>query len=200
MNKPQGAHRARAGSRGDASDVDTAEGIARGETAALAKAYEQHSRAVFEVARGVLGQTLLAEEVVQDVFVTLWKQPERYDRERGSLRAYLSTVAYGRSIDLARSEAARRRREQRESRLTQRSNSSAPAEVDVETAHEVRDALMELRQDEREAIALAYFLGYSYREVAVELGVPEGTIKNRIRKGLSHLRDRLESPSRVGTP
>ena len=151
------------------------------------------------MSRGVLGQALLAEEVVQDVFVTLWKQPERYDRDRGSLRAYLCTVAYGRSIDLARSETARRRREQRESRLAQRSNSGIPAHVDVETAHEVRDALMELRQDEREAIALAYFLGYSYREVAVELGVPEGTIKNRIRKGLSHLRDRLESPSRVET-
>jgi len=180
LNRPQGAHRAKACSRGDASDVDTVGGIARGETAALASAYEWHSRAIFEVARGVLGQTVLAEEVVQDVFVTLWKQPQRYDRERGSLRTYLSTVAYARSVDLARSESARRRREERESRLAQRSGAGTPAAADLETAHEVRDALMELRQDEREAIAMAYFLGYSYREVAVERSRIESAPASRI--------------------
>jgi RNA polymerase sigma-70 factor (ECF subfamily) len=169
-------------------------GIARGETAALAAAYEQHSHAVFEVARGVLAQRQLAEEVVQDVFVALWNKPERYDGDRGSLRAFLVTVAYGRSVDLARSESARRRREEREARLSRRDETGGAALVDVATTQDVRDALEGLRQDEREAIALAYFLGYSYREVAVELGVPEGTIKNRIRKGLSRLRDSLDTP------
>jgi RNA polymerase sigma-70 factor (ECF subfamily) len=168
-------------------------GIARGESTALGAAYDRHSHAVFEVARGVLGQRSLAEEVVQDVFVALWNAPDRYDHARGSLRAYLVTVAYGRSVDLARSEGARRRREEREARLAGRDESGGAPPIDVATTHDVQQALEELRQDEREAIALAYFLGYSYREVAVELGVPEGTIKNRIRKGLSRLRDRLDT-------
>lgn len=189
---------ARARSRGDAIDVDTVAGIARGDGAALAAAYEKHSHAVFEVARGVLGQRLLAEEVVQDVFVTLWNKPERYDGNRGSLRAFLLTVAHGRSIDIARSEGARRRREEREARLARRDESSGAPPVDLATTQDIRDALEGLRQDEREAIAMAYFLGYSYREVAAELGVPEGTIKNRIRKGLARLRDQLDTPEPVG--
>ncbi len=189
---------ARARSRGDAIDVDTVAGIARGDGAALAAAYEKHSHAVFEVARGVLGQRLLAEEVVQDVFVTLWNKPERYDGNRGSLRAFLLTVAHGRSIDIARSEGARRRREEREARLARRDESSGAPPVDLATTQDIHDALEGLRQDEREAIAMAYFLGYSYREVAAELGVPEGTIKNRIRKGLARLRDQLDTPEPVG--
>lgn len=189
---------ARARSRGDAIDVDTVAGIARGDGAALAAAYEKHSHAVFEVARGVLGQRLLAEEVVQDVFVTLWNKPERYDGNRGSLRAFLLTVAHGRSIDIARSEGARRRREEREARLARRDESSGTPPVDLATTQDIHDALEGLRQDEREAIAMAYFLGYSYREVAAELGVPEGTIKNRIRKGLARLRDQLDTPEPVG--
>jgi RNA polymerase sigma-70 factor (ECF subfamily) len=175
-------------------------GIARGESTALAAAYDRHSHAVFEVARGVLGQRSLAEEVVQDVFVTLWNAPDRYDHARGSLRAYLVTVAYGRSVDLARSEGARRRREEREARLAGRDESGGSPPIDVATTHDVQQALEELRQDEREAIALAYFLGYSYREVAVELGVPEGTIKNRIRKGLSRLRDLLDTSETTTEP
>lgn len=189
---------ARARSRGDAVDVDTVAGIARGDGAALAAAYEKHSHAVFEVARGVLGQRLLAEEVVQDVFVTLWNKPERYDGNRGSLRAFLVTVAHGRSIDIARSEGARRRREEREARLARRDESGGAPPVDLATTQDIHDALEGLRQDEREAIAMAYFLGYSYREVAAELGVPEGTIKNRIRKGLARLRDQLDTPEPVG--
>jgi RNA polymerase sigma-70 factor (ECF subfamily) len=194
----QGVRGARARSRGDAVDVDTVAGIARGDGAALAAAYEKHSHAVFELARGVLGQRLLAEEVVQDVFVTLWNKPERYDGDRGSLRAFLLTVAHGRSIDIARSEGARRRREEREARLARRDESGGAPAVDLATTQDIHDALEGLRQDEREAIAMAYFLGYSYREVAAELGVPEGTIKNRIRKGLARLRDQLDTPEPVG--
>jgi RNA polymerase sigma-70 factor, ECF subfamily len=136
-------------------------------------------------------QRPLAEEIVQDVFLRLWNEPDRYDAARGSLRAYLLTITYGRSVDLARSEGARRRREEREARLAGRGAPAGPPEAELADAHEVRAALEHLRTGEREAITLAYFLGYSYREVAAKLGVPEGTIKNRIRKGLARLRDEL---------
>ena len=178
-------------SRGDAEDREVVDGIAEGRAEALSTAYARHSRAVFELARSVVIQRPLAEEVVQDVFLRLWNQPERYDPARGSLRAYLLTITYGRSVDLARSEGARRRREEREARLAGRGAPAGPPEAELAVAHEVREALGQLRTGEREAIALAYFLGYSYREVAAKLGVPEGTIKNRIRKGLARLRDEL---------
>lgn len=167
--------------------------IARGHTDALATVYEEHSHVVFETARCLVGQRPLAEEVVQDVFLRLWDHPERFDGSRGTLRTYLKTIAYGRAIDLARSESARRRREEREARLSAR---GAPADADLDTqvvvTDELRGALAQLREPEREAIAMAYFLGYSYREVATELGFPEGTIKNRIRAGLARLRDELD--------
>ena len=100
--------------------------------------------------------------------------------------------AYGRSIDVVRSESARRRREEREARLAGDTRGVMSDSMDdMATRQEVRDALECLRDTEREAIALAYFFGFSYREVASELGIPEGTIKNRIRKGLERLRTQL---------
>lgn len=179
-------------SRGSAEDVDVVGQIARGQTDALGTAYREHSHAVFELARCLIGQRPVAEDVVQDVFLRLWDHPERYDAERGSLRAFLLTITYGRSIDVARSESARRRREEREARLDGGTRGVRDdQEEHLATADEVRDALGGLRDTEREAIALAYFFGYSYREVAAKLGIPEGTIKNRIRKGLERLRQQL---------
>ena len=161
---------------------------------ALAAVYEQHSQRVFDIARGLLGgQRALAEEVVQDVFLRFWDSPERFDPTRGSLGRYLGQLAYGRSIDLARSEYARRRREVREARLAGPDRAVVDCGGDSATARgEVHDALSQLNEHEREAIVLAYFLGYSYREVAAYLEVPEGTIKNRIRSGLTRLRVRLD--------
>jgi RNA polymerase sigma-70 factor (ECF subfamily) len=182
-------HRIR--SRGSADDVAIVDGVARGRTEALGQAYDEHAHAVFEMARCLVGQRTLAEEVVQDVFLRLWDRPERYDPERGSLRAFLLTITYGRSIDVARSESARRRREEREARLVGGTRGVLDDTEGIATTHEVREALEGLQETEREAIALAYFLGLSYREVASKLGIPEGTIKNRIRKGLERLRTQL---------
>jgi RNA polymerase sigma-70 factor (ECF subfamily) len=165
--------------------------VARGDADALAAIYREHSHGVFEMARTLVGQRTIAEEVVQDVFLRFWNNPERFDRQRGTLRTYLITLAYGRSIDIARSETSRRRREEREARLAGPPNAPSEGLDGATSAIEIRTALEGLREPEREAIALAYFLGYSYREVASRLGVPEGTIKNRIRAGLSRLRDEL---------
>jgi RNA polymerase sigma-70 factor (ECF subfamily) len=174
--------------------------IGTGCTSALAVAYDRNSHVLFDTARCLVGQRALAEEVVQDVFVKLWNSPGRFDASRGTLKSYLTTLAYGRAVDVARSEGARRRREEREARLTGRDFTIAGADHDTIVTDELRDALATLRETEREAIAMAYFFGYSYREVASRLDVPEGTVKNRIRTGLARLREHFADDADLLVP
>lgn len=166
--------------------------VAKGRQDALAELYRRHSGPVLGLAKRLIRNVTLAEDVVQEVFVRLWNDPEKYDPSRGSLRSYLLTHAHGRSIDLVRAEAARRRREEVEGMVAQ------PAGPDVEeqawrseVSSRVRAALAELEDGEREAIELAYFGGHPYREVAKMLGQPEGTVKSRIRTGMRRMRGAL---------
>jgi RNA polymerase sigma-70 factor (ECF subfamily) len=154
--------------------------------------YRRHAPATFGLARRIVGDRALAEEVVQEVFLRLWNTPDRFDANRGSLRTYLLTQAHGRSVDVVRAEASRRAREEREARLSSEGGYDLEREVwDLTQAEHVRDALDRLSDGERRAIELAYFGGHTYREVAVLLGEPEGTVKSRIRSGLGRLRDAL---------
>lgn len=178
----------------DASDPALVLAIARYQQAALAEAYRRHAGAVFGLARRLLNQQALAEEVVQEVFLRLWNQPDRFDPDRGTLRSFLLATAHGRSVDVLRSEGARRQREEREARKTATAGYDVDHEVwDMALASHVRDALGALSDSERRAIELAYFGGRTYREVADELGEPEGTVKSRIRSGLKRLRTELVS-------
>jgi len=161
---------------------------------ALSEAYGRHGRQVFRVAYGVLRRTELAEDVTQEVFVRLWQRPERFDPTRGSLGGFLQLDTHGRSIDLLRSEQSRINREIKEQHLS--SASSSPISIEEEvmkriSSEEVRVALEQLRPEERSPIAMAFFLGHSYRAVAEILGVPEGTVKSRIRTGMARLRELL---------
>jgi RNA polymerase sigma-70 factor (ECF subfamily) len=136
----------------------------------------------------VLREQALAEEVVQEVILRLWNQPERYDSERGSLRSYLLSITHGRSIDLVRADGARRDRERREARVTAEGGYDLEREVwDLSLAEHIREAVLSLPGEERQAIELAYFGGHTYREVASLLEEPEGTIKSRIRSGLKRM-------------
>ncbi len=177
---------------GLASDAQLVIAIARYREAALAEIYRRHGGAAFGLARRIVGERTLAEEVVQEVFLRLWNQPDRFDSERGSLRSYLLAQTHGRSVDLIRSEAARRAREEREAFLATDGGYDLEREVwDLTQAEHVREALTQLSDGERSAIELAYFGGHTYREVAVLLGEPEGTVKSRIRSGLTRLRGAL---------
>jgi len=174
------------------SDAALAVGIARYRQEALAEAYRRHAGAVYGLARRLLQVENLAEEVVQEVFLRLWNQPDRYDPARGSLRSFLLAHTHGRAVDLLRSEGARRQREEREARVTAEGGYDLDHEVwDMATAERVRSALSNLPQGERAAIELAYFGGLTYREAAGRLGEPEGTVKSRIRTGLKRLRGEL---------
>ncbi len=148
---------------------------------------------MFAAAYAVTGRRELAEDVVQEVFVRLWNRPQRFDHKRGALRAFLKIDARGRAIDALRSERARRDREDKEAKL-QASDTPPSTEETVMnnvTSAKVREVLSALRPEERDALALAYFDGHSYREVARILDLPEGTVKSRIRSGLNRLQGLL---------
>ncbi len=163
--------------------------IGRYDEPSLAEAYERHGNAVFALARRLLSNRDMAEEVTQEIFLRLWNRPERFDPERGSLRSFLLSDTHGRSIDMLRSERARRDREAREGRMMPRQSPDVESQVWSKVASErVRTAIATLSDAERKAIELAYFGGYTYREVAEMLDQPEGTVKSRIRTGMKRLK------------
>jgi RNA polymerase sigma-70 factor (ECF subfamily) len=176
------------------SDAGLVLAIGRYRQEALAEAYRRHAGAVFGLSRRLLVETVLAEEVVQEVFLRLWDQPDKFDPDRGSLRAYLLAQCHGRSVDLLRSEVSRRRREERELRSAAEGGYDLEHEVwDLTVAERVQAAVGSLPDGERKAIELAYFGGHTYREVAVLLDEPEGTVKSRIRAGLRRMRAELDA-------
>jgi RNA polymerase sigma-70 factor (ECF subfamily) len=185
-------HRTEATNLTDASDAGLVVAISRYRQEALAEAYRRHAGAVFGLARRLLNDATLAEEVVQEVFLRIWDQPEKFDPDRGSLRSYLLAQCHGRAVDLLRSETSRRRREERDVRRTAEAGYDLEHEVwDLTVAERVKDVVHALPEGERAAIELAYFGGFTYREVAVMLAQPEGTVKSRIRSGLKRMRDEL---------
>jgi RNA polymerase sigma-70 factor (ECF subfamily) len=176
----------------EASDAALVVSIGRYQQAALAEAYRRHAGAAFGLAKRLLNDHARAEEVVQEVFVRLWNEPHRYDPERGTLRSFLLAHAHGRSVDLIRADVSRRNREEREAREQADGGYDVAHEVwDMALAGHVRAALETLQPGERKAIELAYFGGLTYKEVAAQLGDPEGTVKSRIRSGLKRLRGEL---------
>jgi len=173
-------------------DEALSERLIEGDQDALHEAYQRHGHRVYRVAYGLLRRSELAEDITQDVFVRLWRKPRRYDPSRGSLASFLQLDAHGRSVDLIRSEEARAKREIADERRSS-NHQAGPEEEAMKmiTSERVRDALAQLKDTERAPIAMAFYLGYSYRKVATALNVPEGTVKSRIRSGLAKLRETL---------
>ncbi|HEY7105368.1 MAG TPA: sigma-70 family RNA polymerase sigma factor [Acidimicrobiia bacterium] len=176
----------------DADDVALVVAIARYHPDALAEVYRRHAGAVFALAQRMLWERGIAEELVQEVFLRLWEQPERFDRGRGSLRSFLLMDTHARCVDRLRADARRREREERSARAARVADYDVSLEAwDLEVGEQVREAMASLSDGEREAIDLAYFGGHTYREVARMLDQPEGTVKSRIRSGLVRLRQQL---------
>jgi RNA polymerase sigma factor (sigma-70 family) len=165
-----------------------------GDQTALRVIVERFSPIVLGLAHKVVGQASLAEEAAQDTFLALWRRPEAFDPERGTLRAFLLGVVHHKAIDLVRREARARRPADAlmaEAQATSTSDPGYEAMEEVEARHAVQSALATLPACQREAIVLAYFGGRSSREVAAELLIPEGTAKTRLRDGLIRMRELL---------
>lgn len=177
---------------GNATDsaASALERAATGDQAAFAEFYDAVSPVVFGTALKVLRNQAMAEEVTQDVFLELWRQAPRYERSKGSPRAWAATIAHRRAVDRVRSEQSARARDEADALLVPVAHDVVAEQVaSILDRQDVSEALAQLSAPQREAVGLAYFGGHTYREVAVLLDVPEGTIKTRIRDGLIRLRD-----------
>jgi RNA polymerase sigma-70 factor, ECF subfamily len=171
----------------DDGDVQLITPAAFWSDAGLAELYRAHATAVYDTARRVLKSATEAEDVTQDVFMRLWKQPERFDPTRGTLRGFLVTQAHARAVDAVRTHNARRRREMCDVPAIREGDMLQDFWRLIRADHLSR-ALGELPSEERRAIELAYFDGRTYLEVAELLQQPEGTIKSRIRNGMRRMR------------
>ena len=151
-----------------------------GDDSALSDIYDRYSGLVMCIARRVLANASLAEDVVQEVFASLWEHPQRFDPQRGSLRAYLGVQAHRRAVDQIRADTRRHSREERSDRLSG-CREEPDAEDSLLVAQLVHQAIARLPAAQRQAVELAVSGGQPHREVAALLGVPEGTVKSRLR-------------------
>ncbi|WP_461021496.1 ECF RNA polymerase sigma factor SigK [Thalassiella azotivora] len=166
---------------------------ARGDEDAFAGLYDHLAAAVHGTVLRVLRDAAQSEEVTQEVLVEVWRTAARYDPDRGSARAWVLTIAHRRAVDRVRSAASRSQREERVGRRDHGREYDEVSETveDRLEAERVRRALTSLTDLQREAVTLAYYGGYTHREVAELLGVPLGTVKTRMRDGLIRLRDEM---------
>jgi RNA polymerase sigma-70 factor (ECF subfamily) len=166
--------------------------LAAGDDDALTEVYDRYAPLVFGVAKRLVGNHGVAEDVVQEVFTTLWRHPERFDPDRGSMRAYLGVQAHRRAVDAIRSDARRRAREERCELMQPRRQAPVSDKTDdVTVAEVVRQAIARLPEGQRQAVELAYWSGRPQREMADVLGVPEGTVKSRMRLAQAKLAEWL---------
>ncbi len=167
--------------------------VARGDEDAFSRLYDDTSSLLFALIKRVVRDVSISEEVLQEVYVEIWKQAPRFDARRGSAHGWICTIAHRRAVDTVRSSAAARRRDSQEGlRMIQEEVVDVQEEgmMRVE-AQRVKTAMGRLSRLQADAIRLAYFGGYSHSEVAKLLDIPVGTAKTRIRDGMIVLRDSL---------
>jgi len=162
--------------------------IAEGDQQALGLLYDATNHIVYGLALRILGNPADAEEVTLDTYSQIWRNAARFDAERGSVAAWLLTMARSRAIDRLRSGVFRN---SYEAPLTEIAFSAGKPQADPAAGHQVQTALATLAPEQREAIELAYWFGFSHTELAARLGQPLGTIKTRIRLGMIKLRSQL---------
>jgi RNA polymerase sigma-70 factor (ECF subfamily) len=162
-----------------------------GNARAFEVVFDRHADAAFSLAYRMCGRRGMAQDVVQEAFLSLWRSGARYDRTRGSVRTWILGVVRNRTIDLFRRDAVRAGRDVSAEGVVERISSTEDVARDVERRQEagaVRTAMRDLPPDQRQVIELAYFGGFSHSQIAEMLEVPPGTVKGRMRLGLTKLR------------
>lgn len=173
--------------------------VGRGDRLAFERLYDSIAPVVFGVARRVVRDPGMAEEVAQEVFVEIWRQAPRFDPSKGRAAGWIATIAHRRAVDRVRSEQARTNREVRVGQDVSSVTATVAhdqATVDLEaraTRDEFAADLTVLTPVQREAVRLAFYDGRTHQEIADLLSIPLGTAKTRIRDGLIRLRDAVES-------
>lgn len=174
--------------------------VARSDDAALAELYDRYGRLAYGLAHRVLRDASLAEDAVQDAFLAIWRTASRFNAERAPARAWIMTLVHRRAVDLVRHHE-RRRTDPLPLQYEETGDAGADETVWLRLQRDgVRDALRQLPDQQREAIELAYFGGFTQTELAERLGQPLGTIKSRMFSGLARLRELLEEATPEGEP
>ena len=183
-------------------DARLAERIRAGQAEALGELYDRYASTALATALRVVGSREEAEDVVHEAFVAVWRKIDRFDAERGALRAWLMTVVRNRAIDRVRARRPRMDLDDADERSLLRTgpNPTWEAALARASASEIQAALASLPDEQRKAVELAYFEGYTYREVAELTGVPPGTANGRLRLALAKLREALQGSSGAPLP
>lgn len=168
-----------------------------GDRSAVDELYDRYSRPAFALARRILADEVLAEDVLQDVFLSVWRDPGAFDAARGSFSSWLMTMVHHQAVDAVRREESHRRRQARAEDDLVLSTPTSTRDVEDEAwsrvvSEQVRGALGSLPAPQREALTLAYYGGYTQREVAALTSTPLGTVKTRMLAGMRRLRDLLD--------
>jgi RNA polymerase sigma-70 factor, ECF subfamily len=174
--------------------------VGHGEARAFEVIFDRHWGASFSLAYRMCGRRPLAEEVVQEAFLSLWRGSARYDRLRGSVRSWVLAAVHNRAIDALRRGAASAQRDIEDEQVTRSIAASDCTEAEVvrrAEADELRRALAEIPSEQRQVIELAYFSGFTHTEIAEMLEIPIGTVKGRMRLGLTKMRLALSDPTEV---
>jgi RNA polymerase sigma-70 factor (ECF subfamily) len=165
--------------------------VRAGDAQAFEIVFDRHSGAAFSLAYRMCGRQAMAEDIVQEAFVSLWRSGARYDATRGSVRTWVLSVVRNRTIDAFRRESAKGSRDVSEEGIAERMAAPELTDTEVERrdeARQVRKALVELPPDQRQVIELAYFGGFTHSQIADMLELPSGTVKGRMRLGLTKMR------------
>src|SRR5215207_2055230 len=177
------------------ADEDLISLVEAADAEAFATLYDRHSRAAFSLAYRMMGERQASEDLTQDAFLKVWRGASSYRAERGSVRTWILSIVHNRGIDQIRSQASRRRTQEKIEASAPRSQ---PSEAFAETLRnsqreQVREALNTLPPEQLKILELAYFSGYTHVEISDLLRLPLGTVKGRMRLGLKKIRDYFES-------
>jgi len=178
------------------SDAELVRRLGNADGTALSQLYQRFGRPCYSLARRICADEGLAEDVVQEVFLTLWRDPGRYDPSRGGFATWLLTLIHHKAVDAVRRESTLRRRmvaapEAGEDWSPTPVPGADQAAIARVAARQVRTALHRLPHEQRQVLALAYFGGHTQREIAVLIGVPLGTVKSRMFTAVQRLRSLL---------